>query len=79
MQRFKYANTVLIVPCMSNDKSVAISLVFTSACRQKKRYVKFHVKFAEIHQKFTNIIRLPHNNNLTIIYAADNSQLKLAI
>ena len=29
-----------------------MSLVFTSACRQKKRCVKFHVKFAEIQPEF---------------------------
>ena len=53
VRQIKYANTVPTVPCSSN--SVAILLLFISACKQKKCYVMYHVKFAVIHQNFTDM------------------------
>ena len=47
--QFKYANTMPTVLCTSNGLSVAISLVFTSDCRQKKHHITCHVKFVTIY------------------------------
>ena len=78
VRQIKYANTVPTVPCSSN--SVAILLLFISACRLKKCYVMYHVKFTAIHQNFTDtyvLCSLLYADNLMILYAAVNSLLML--
>ena len=52
-------------------KSVAISLAFTSVCKQKKDHIMHHVKFAAIHWNFTSTISYTiYIDYLTIIYVS---------
>ena len=48
--------TLPTVLYMSNDLICGYILTFTSACRQKKHHITYHVKFATIHQYFMSTI-----------------------
>ena len=66
---------LLLIILWISFMAIWLGIMIVPCLRQKM----YQVKFAAIHLIFTNTASCKHPNNLTLVYAANNSQLTLKV